>query len=235
MIILKKTTKFLISFLLIFLISIFIYFVYNYINTTNSNISNSEYEANHTNYEIGIENTVQSSDNTPNIDTNIEVPIHETTEYIPVEEELSTFTTTIYNKESARQNNISLVVNAVNGSIVKNGDTFSFTSIVGPATPEKGYQKANVIDKDGNNVPGYGGGMCQVSTTLYNAILTIPDLTVTERHPHSAIVPYIESGKDAAVAYGSIDLKFTNNTGYDIKISLETTGDEVIAKIISLK
>ena len=77
--------------------------------------------------------------------------------------------------------------------------------------------------------------MCQVSSTLYNAVLSIPNLSITERHPHSATVPYIQSGKDAAVAYGSIDLKFVNNTGSDIKIYAETTGTEVIAKIISLK
>ena len=77
-------------------------------------------------------------------------------------------------------------------------------------------------------------GICQVSSTLYNAILAVSDLTITERHPHSAVVPYIQSGKDAAVAYGSIDLKFVNNTSSDIKIYVETTGTEVIARIISL-
>ena len=77
--------------------------------------------------------------------------------------------------------------------------------------------------------------MCQVSSTLYNAILAVSNLNITERHPHSAVVPYIQSGKDAAVAYGSIDLKFVNNTGFDIKIYSETTGTEVITKIISLK
>ena len=66
---------------------------------------------------------------------------------------------------------------------------------------------------------GLGGGNCQVSTTLYNAILSIPSLIVVERHEHSNYVPYIEKGKDAAVAYGSYDLKFRNDSKNDIKIT----------------
>ena len=233
----KKTTFFIILFFSVLIILIGIYFIVNYINT-NSN-SNTNYIAEKTSNNETIQNTDSSyspetENNTTNIE-NIEVPIHETTEYVPIEEELGSFSTKIHNQQESRQNNIKIVTNALNGTIVKNRDTFSFTSIVGPATSEKGYQKANVIDKDGNNVPGLGGGMCQVSSTVYNVVLSIPSLTVTQRHPHTAIVPYIESGKDAAVAYGSLDLKFVNNTGYDIKLYTETTGLEVIARIVCLK
>ena len=62
---------------------------------------------------------------------------------------------------------------------------------------------------------------------MYNAVLKVPNLAVTERHEHSNKVPYIEAGKDAAVAYGSYDLKFKNNTGFDIKIKAENTEDSV--------
>lgn len=88
--------------------------------------------------------------------------------------------------------------------------------------------------QSGNKTKGLGGGNCQVSTTLYNAVLNVPSLQVTERHPHSNKVPYIQSGKDAAVAFGSYDFKFVNNSGYRIKILASTSGADVTIKIISL-
>ena len=77
-------------------------------------------------------------------------------------------------------------------------------------------------------------GNCQVSTTLYNAVLEAPGLKVTERHEHSDKVPYIQSGKDAAVAYGSYDLKFINNSGNDIRIKASNTSDAVSISLIRL-
>ncbi|MCI8384440.1 MAG: hypothetical protein HFJ33_06255 [Clostridia bacterium] len=117
------------------------------------------------------------------------------------EEQLATFSTKIYSNDSARQNNISITCNTLNGTIVKNGATFSFCGTVGQSSSSKGYQKADIFDKDGNKKKGLGGGNCQISSTLYNAILTVPSLVVTERHAHSNYVPYIAKGKDAAVAY----------------------------------
>lgn len=81
----------------------------------------------------------------------------------------------------------------------------------------------------------FGGGNCQVSSTLYNAVLSVPELLVVERHEHSNYVPYVPKGKDAAVAYGSYDFKFTNNTGNDIKISCTTDGENITATLISIK
>jgi len=79
----------------------------------------------------------------------------------------------------------------------------------------------------GNKKKGLGGGNCQISSTLYNAVLTIPSLKVIERHEHSNKVPYAKKGKDAAVAYGSYDLKFRNNTGNDIRIEASATANNV--------
>ena len=81
----------------------------------------------------------------------------------------------------------------------------------------------------------FGGGNCQVSSTLYNAVLEVPSLKVTERHEHSNDVPYVKDGKDAAVAYGSYDFKFVNNTGNDIKIKALTDNSNVTITINSLK
>ena len=79
-----------------------------------------------------------------------------------------------------------------------------------------------------------GGGNCQISTTLYNALLQVPDLKVTERHEHSNSVPYIEKGKDSAVAYGSYDLKFVNNTGNDVIIRCSSNGKTVDVSIVDV-
>ncbi len=151
------------------------------------------------------------------------------------EEQISTFSTKIYSKDSARQNNIKITCNTLNNTTVKNGATFSFCNTVGKATSAKGYQEADVYDHDGNKTKGLGGGNCQVSSTLYNAVLAVPSLNVTERHEHSNDVPYVKDGKDAAVAYGSYDFKFVNNTGNDIKIKASTDGASVTISINSLK
>lgn len=78
-------------------------------------------------------------------------------------------------------------------------------------------------------------GNCQISSTLYNAILSVPTLVITERHAHSNYVPYIEKGKDAAVAYGSYDLKFRNDSGNDVKILASTDGSNVTTTLIAIK
>ena len=77
-------------------------------------------------------------------------------------------------------------------------------------------------------------GKCQISSTLYNAVLQIPTLTVIERHPHSGKVDYVEEGKDAAVAYGSVDFKFKNDNNYDIKIYSSTNSETVDIKIVKI-
>ena len=87
----------------------------------------------------------------------------------------------------------------------------------------------------GNKKKGLGGGNCQISSTLYNAVLTIPSLKVIERHEHSNKVPYAKKGKDAAVAYGSYDFKFQNNSGNDIKRTFNVTSDNVTATIYKLQ
>ena len=149
------------------------------------------------------------------------------------ETEIANFATKIYNKDQERQNNITLTCNTISNTEVEPGEIFSFCDTAGKATTDRGYQKADIF-VDGKKVQGLGGGNCQVSTTLYNAVLSVPNLEVVERHEHSSYVPYIEEGKDAAVAYGSYDFKFKNNTQNTIKIVMQNTADSVIAKIIEI-
>ena len=147
------------------------------------------------------------------------------------ETEIANFSTKIHNKEEARQNNIRITCNSLTNTEIKPGETFSFCNTVGKATKEKGYQEADVYI-DGEKKQGLGGGNCQVSTTLYNAVIQVEGLEVVERHEHSGYVPYIGKGKDAAVAYGSYDFKFKNNTSKTIKIVIEYQEDNITAKIV---
>lgn len=150
------------------------------------------------------------------------------------EEEISSFSTKIYTKDSSRQKNISITCGSLDGTEVKPGETFSFCNTVGKATSSKGYEKADVFTPDGQVTKGLGGGNCQVSTTLYNAVLKVDGLKVTERHEHSNDVPYIGKGKDAAVSYGASDFKFVNNLDKSIKIKAGNSKDTITITLVSL-
>lgn len=137
---------------------IFLYFK----NTSSSNKSN--YEANKTSTSNTDnqtkENTTNTSNNTNSTATNeVKQGITEAENAHPstTEEQIATFTTKIYSKDSARQNNISITCSTLNGTIVKNGATFSFCNTIGPSSTSKGYQKADIFDKDGNKKKGLGG------------------------------------------------------------------------------
>ena len=151
-----------------------------------------------------------------------------------IETELTSFSTKIYNKDAERQNNITITCNSLNNKEIQPGETFSFCDTVGKSTSAKGYQEADIY-VDGKKEQGLGGGNCQVSTTLYNAVLKLPQLEVVERHEHSGHVPYIEEGKDAAVAYGAYDFKFKNTTSNTLKIVMENSADAITAKLIEVK
>ena len=200
-------------------------------NNSNNNESNTSTENSTNELKTEESNSTTSDENAINQNTNPQTA----TEHIPVEEQIATFSTKIYTKDSARQNNIQITCNTLNGTTVPNGSTFSFCNTVGPSSSSKGYQKADIYDRNGNKIKGYGGGNCQISTTLYNALLTVPSLVVTERHEHSNYVPYIQEGKDAAVAYGSYDLKFRNDSGYTVKILASASSDAVTVSLNLLK
>ena len=118
--------------------------------------------------------------------------------------------------------------------MLHHGEIFSFCNTLGPAKPSEGYQKADTFDSDGDIYQEYGGGKCQVSSTLYNAVLQVEGLEIIERHSHSNYVPYVEEGKDAAVSYGSVDFKFKNNNNFSIKIIAEANPDNIVVTIIKV-
>jgi len=140
------------------------------------------------------------------------------------------FTTKILNRDEDRVNNIEIAVKVLNGISVKPGEEFSFNDTLGRRTRSKGYESAPIFvrepDGDVKRKEGVGGGICQVSSTLYNAVLDA-GLKVTERHAHSKEVDYVPEGKDASVVYGSRDFKFVNNRDETVYIRASTDGKKV--------
>ncbi len=120
------------------------------------------------------------------------------------------FYTSYPSSSDERKNNVWLATKSINGTMIDVGGEFSFNRTVGARTLKRGYKNAKII-VDGKFVDGVGGGVCQVSTTLYNAVL-LAGLKITEYHPHSLTVSYVAPSFDAMVNSGSADLRFINNT-----------------------
>ena len=136
----------------------------------------------------------------------------------------ASFSTTYYNSGANRCYNIDRAVQALNGVTVGVGETFSFNNTVGARTEARGYKTSKVI-LDGNYTEGVGGGVCQVSTTLYNALLLAG--FIPKASQHSLISSYVKAGFDAMVSYGVADLTFTNDTDHPIYISASTHNKSV--------
>ena len=139
---------------------------------------------------------------------------------------LGSYTTSLENKEENTKYNIKLSSRMINGVLVKPQETFSFNKCVGPAEKEDGF-KESVIIANGRFENGYGGGICQVSSTLYNAVL-LSNLQVIERYNHSIYgdaTRYVPLGRDAAIFYGYKDLRFINNLNHDIAVFAKVFGD----------
>lgn len=151
----------------------------------------------------------------------------------PKEEEIASYSTKLSGSTENRLTNIRITCKKLNGITVNNNDTFSFCKSTGPSTAEEGYKEATVF-LNGKKVQALGGGNCQISSTLYNAVLTVPDFKVVERHEHGRDVSYVPDGKDAAVSYGSIDFKFKNNTGKKIKLYFTTDDVTLSVRIVKL-
>lgn len=129
---------------------------------------------------------------------------------------LAKFTTRYDESVENRANNIRLSSEKINGTILMPNETFSYNKVVGERTVKAGYKEASIY-MGGKVVNGIGGGICQVSSTLYNAVL-LANLEIIERRNHYFITSYVSASRDATVSYGSIDFKFKNTRNYPIKI-----------------
>ena len=124
--------------------------------------------------------------------------------------------TTRVSGSSARKTNVKLAAAACNEKILLPGEEFSYNNTTGSRSPEKGYLPAPIY-AGGRSEDGVGGGICQVSSTIYYAVLHTT-LEIVERHDHQFAVSYLDPGMDATVYYGSLDFRFKNNTNYPIKV-----------------
>ena len=142
--------------------------------------------------------------------------------------------TTIYDAGNKnRSHNVALAAKTINGTVLLPGETFSYNGILGNTNKEKGY-KLGTAYVGGKVVESYGGGICQVSSTLYNSVL-YANLEIVERYNHSYIVNYVPAGRDATVAYGGKDFKFKNNRNYPIKIVSSAKNGVVSISIMGIK
>lgn len=146
---------------------------------------------------------------------------------------LGTYTTYYDNSIVGRTQNIVLAAKKMNQYIIPSGGVFSFNKVVGRRTIEAGFAMGKIFAGD-NVVDDVGGGICQVSTTLYNAVLKA-NLNVIERHNHKFAITYAPKGQDATVSYGSLDFRFGNNTKYPIKIVTSTGGGKLSVSIMGYK
>lgn len=129
------------------------------------------------------------------------------------------------NNNSNRVHNLKLGAEKINGVMIKPGREFSFNDVVGARTEAKGWKMAATIVGGSTFEDDYGGGICQISTTLYNAVLKA-DLKVSDRKKHSIPSSYVDYGLDATVSYGSQDFKFVNNTDYPVYIFATVSEDD---------
>ncbi|MGN0294326.1 MAG: VanW family protein [Lachnospiraceae bacterium] len=143
----------------------------------------------------------------------------------------ASYTTSYDSSNTNRSTNLRLACNAINGKILANGDTFSFNGVVGERTAAKGYKEA-IIYEGGQEVGGIGGGICQVATTLFNAALKA-NFTIVERHQHSMTVHYCPLGYDAAIAWGSKNLRFRNNSGTSVMIDIHASGGTLSVRFLT--
>ena len=135
---------------------------------------------------------------------------------------LAKFSTNYNARDTDRTTNLRLAAEKINGTVLMPGETFSYNTVVGERTIAAGYKEAAMY-QNGEVVDGLGGGICQISTTLYNAVL-YANLEIVERSNHQFVPSYVTASRDATVVYGSIDFKFKNNRNYPIKIQCSVSG-----------
>lgn len=146
---------------------------------------------------------------------------------------LSTFSTNYSVRDKDRTTNLTLAANKINGTVLMPGETFSYNTVVGARTIAAGYKEAPIY-LNGQVVDGLGGGICQITSTLYNAVV-YANLEIVERTNHQFVPSYVTASRDATVVYGSIDFKFKNNRNYPIKITCSVSGGVANFKIFGLK
>ncbi len=148
-------------------------------------------------------------------------------------DKLGTYATRYDPTNKNRSNNITISAEKINGTVVMPGETFSYNQIVGERTIATGYKEAGAY-AGGRVVQDVGGGICQTSSTLYNAAL-LANLEIVDRSNHQFLTSYVAAGRDATVSWGSIDFKFKNNRSYPIKIEASAKNGVCTMNIYGIK
>lgn len=146
---------------------------------------------------------------------------------------LSSYTTSYTSSNSNRSTNIALAASKINGKVLMPGEEFSFNGTVGKRTTQAGFKTATVYS-NGQVTTDVGGGICQVSSTLYNSVLKA-NLEITNRVNHTFTVGYVPIGLDATVSWGAPDFKFKNNRSYPIKLVATTSNKRLTIQVFGLK
>lgn len=172
-------------------------------------------------------------------DDRMELPMRHSETRIPREaldsivDVMATFTTKFNAGQVSRSSNIRLAAERLNGIVLMPGEVLSYNETVGKRTASQGFKPAGVY-ANGRHEVDYGGGICQVSTTLFNAAL-LANLKIVRRQNHSMPVPYVPVGRDATVDYGSIDLKIQNPFDHPIAFASEVKGGTVTFWVLGQK
>ncbi len=177
-----------------------------------------------------IENEWSGTDATVNLVTEVKEPRGSKEELAEIKDLIGSFTTDYSSSSAARKNNVANGVSFINGTILYPGDELSVLNTITPFTAENGYMLAGSYE-NGTTVETYGGGICQVSTTLYGAVREA-ELGVVTRSAHSMIVTYVKPSMDAAISEsGSKDFQISNNKNYPIYIEGHCDGSNVYFNI----
>lgn len=220
-------------------------------NTTSKNSSSSnEYSRLSNNYESPLLNNSKSYNNNSitsgddnlasnNTDENyveeIKKEIYGSKEDLYINNQadnsISTFTTSILTSDPNRYHNITIVRDRLNNYVLSNNQVFSFNEVCGPYGADDGFKEATILLSNGKEDKGFGGGVCQLSTTLYNAVKNL-DIEIIERHKHSIPVAYVKKDQDATVSLQSnLDFKFKNVSGKDFTFKCFSTENSLTVKV----
>lgn len=145
------------------------------------------------------------------------------------QQQIAAFSTSVHGRSESQVHNVRLALAALDGQVVASGKEFSFNRAVGPWGEDRGYRKAPV-SYSGDLTRDWGGGVCQASSTLYNAVL-LAGLPILERHRHYWPASYVPPGQDAAVAYPNIDLRFRNCFPSPLRIAARIEGESVLIRL----
>ena len=149
------------------------------------------------------------------------------------EKRLSGYTTSLRGRKKAQIRNATLAARALEGQVIKAGKVFSYNAVVSATDNDTGYVPAPV-SVEGTMVPALGGGVCQTSTTLYNAAL-LAGLEVLERHPHTIAPKYVPPGRDAAVAWPGVDLRLRNPYAFPVRLQAKVVGERLSVEVVGEK